>query len=106
MPTSLGEKINILRKQKNWTFDQLSAATETSRSYLWELEQNRIPRPSAEKLQRIAAALDVTASFLVDNDKNDPGEDSLDQAFFRKYRKLSPETKQKMRDLIDVWSNS
>lgn len=106
MSVPLGEKIRLLRKQNKLTLDQMAATTESSKSYLWELEQCRIPRPSAEKLQRIAAALGVTASFLVDDETDTPSDDSLDQAFFRKYRKLSPDTKKKVRDLIDIWSRS
>ncbi|MBF0311615.1 MAG: helix-turn-helix transcriptional regulator [Magnetococcales bacterium] len=106
MSVSLGEKIRLLRKEKKLTLEQIGALTGSSKSYLWELEQGRIPTPSAEKLQRIAQALDVTASFLVDDERDKPDEESLDQVFFRKYRDLPPETRKKIRELIDVWSKS
>ncbi|MBF0138469.1 MAG: helix-turn-helix domain-containing protein [Magnetococcus sp. DMHC-1] len=106
MSIPVGEKIKTLRKQKQLTLDQLAASTDSSKSYLWELEQGRIPRPSAEKLQRIAAALGVSASFFVDEAQDVPDEGSMDQAFFRKYQRLPQETKQRLRELIDVWSKS
>ena len=40
--------------------DQLADATESSKSYMWELENKDDPKPSADKLARIAAVLDVT----------------------------------------------
>ena len=106
MPIPLGEKIHTLRKTKNMTLDQLGAMTKSSKSYLWELEQGRIPRPSADKLHRIAQALDVLPSFLVDSEREKPDDEVLDQAFFRKYQKLPPETRKRMREMIDVWSRA
>lgn len=106
MAIPLGEKIRQLRKEKKITLEQLGAMTESAKSYLWEVEQGRIPRPSADKLQRIAQCLGVTASYLVDEKLEDPDDDALDHAFFRKYRGLPPDTKKKLRELIDVWSKS
>lgn len=106
MSVPLGEKIRLLRKEKKLTLDQVAAITESAKSYLWELEQGRIPRPSADKLHRIAQALDVTVAYLVDEEQDKPNDDALDQVFFRKYRELPPETRKKIRELIDVWSRS
>ncbi len=106
MPTPLGEKIHLLRKEKKMTLDQVGALTGSSKSYLWELERGRIPTPSADKLHRIAQALDVTASFLVDEEREQPDDDALDQVYFRKYQSLSPDVRKKMRELIDVWSKA
>ena len=104
MPIPLGEKIHTLRKAKNMTLDQLGAMTKSSKSYLWELEQGRIPRPSANKLHRIAQVLDVTASFLVDEDREKPNDETMDQVFFRKYQSLPTDIRKKMHDFVDVWS--
>lgn len=49
MPTALGEKIQKLRKAKGLTLDRLAELTESSKSYIWELENKSPPRPSAEK---------------------------------------------------------
>ncbi len=104
MPTSLGEKIHTLRKERKMTLDQVGAKCGSSKSYIWELEQGRIPTPSAEKLHLIAQALDVTSSFLVDKDREKPDDEAMDQVFFRKYQNLPPDTRKKMREMIDVWS--
>lgn len=103
MPNPTGLKIYKLRKEKNFTLDKLAELTESSKSYIWELENKDPPRPSAEKIARIAAALGVTADFLMDTSTPTPSSEVLDQAFFREYRNLDQETKLKIQQLVDVW---
>lgn len=104
MASALGEKIRRLRKEKRLTLDALAEASGSSKSYIWELENsNDPPRPSAEKAQRIAAALGQTVEFLIDELGAVSEEDSADQAFYRQYRRMDPDTKAKIRGIIDVW---
>jgi transcriptional regulator with XRE-family HTH domain len=103
MTTALGEKMRDLRKRKGYTLEKLAELTESSKSYIWELENKNPPRPSAEKVGRIAAVLGVTSDYLVDStDKTDVVE-ATDQAFFRRYRKMDPATKDKIRRMVDLW---
>ncbi len=104
MPTSLGEKIRKLRKDKGYTLDRLAELTGSSKSYIWELENKNPPRPSAEKVGRIAEALGVTADFLIDGSQATPSEDVADDVFYRQYRSLDAQTKEKLRQLVDIWS--
>lgn len=104
MSTPLGEKIRALRRQKGLTLDELAALTTSSKSYIWELENKEPPRPSAEKLSAIASRLGVTIEFLMDKDAADPTKDVIDQAFYRSYQKLRPKTKERIRELVGVWS--
>lgn len=103
MPTPLGKKIRELRKQKGWTLEKLAELTESSKSYIWELENKSPPRPSAEKIGKIAAVLGVTAEYLIDTTKKSPNEDVVDRAFFREYQRLDEKTKAKIRSLVEVW---
>lgn len=103
--TPLGKKIRDLRKQKGFTLEKLAELTESSKSYIWELENKNPPRPSAEKVAKIASALGVTTDYLVSDRKGAPGEDVLDQAFFRDYQGLDDKTKEKLRDLVKLWGN-
>lgn len=105
MTTPLGKKIRDLRKQKGFTLEKLAELTESSKSYIWELENKNPPRPSAEKVAKIASALGVTTDYLVSDRKGAPGEDVLDQAFFRDYQGLDDKTKEKLRDLVKLWGN-
>lgn len=51
------EKIRTLRKKKGYTPDKLA---EPSKSYIWQLENDNPPRPSADKIAKIAIVLGVT----------------------------------------------
>jgi len=64
LQNNLGEKIRKLRKEKGFTLDKLAELTESSKSYIWELENKNPPRPSAEKLAKIADKLGTTIEFL------------------------------------------
>lgn len=103
MATPLGEKIRQLRKEKRLTLEKLAELTESSKSYIWELENKNMPRPSAEKIGRIAATLGVTPEFLLDTAEENPTQSVVDEAFYRKYRKLAPEVKAKVRSIVEVW---
>jgi transcriptional regulator with XRE-family HTH domain len=102
VPTALGIKIRNLRKKKGLSLDQLAVQADISKSYLWELENRDAANPTMEKVAKIAEKLDVTAEFLLDNEEAGPTDDVADKAFFRKYQKLSPETKQKIQDILKV----
>jgi transcriptional regulator with XRE-family HTH domain len=101
--TPLGKKIRDLRKQKGYTLEKLAELTDSSKSYIWELENKNPPRPSAEKVAKIAVALGVTADYLVSTTTIPPGEDVLDKAFFRDYQNLDESTKEKIRELVNIW---
>lgn len=102
MPTILGTKIRSLRKEKGLSLDQLAALADISKSYLWELENRDATNPTMDKLAKIAAKLDVTTEFLLDSNETSPSNDVADRAFFRKYQKLPPETKQAIQDILKV----
>lgn len=101
--TTVGEKINALRKKKGYTLDQLAEKAGCSKSYIWELENKNPPRPSAEKLSKIAIALEVTMDYFIGEKISE--EDATDAMFYRRYRKMDPETKEKIRKIIDVWDD-
>ena len=105
MATTLGEKINRLRKEKGLTLERLGELTESSKSYIWELENKNPPRPSAEKIAKIAAVLGVTADYLVDTRERMPEASVVDEAFFRKYRNMDAPTKEKIRQIVELWGD-
>lgn len=103
MATALGDKIRELRKQKGYTLEKLAELTESSKSYIWELENKNPPRPSADKIGRIASVLGVTSDYLMDTSETVQVADATDDAFFRKYRKMDQGTKDKIRRMVDLW---
>ena len=103
MPSPLGEKIRAQRQRKKLSLEQLAELTESSKSYLWELENKDAPRPSAEKVAKIAAVLEVTTEFLLSESTTTPDETVIDEAFFRKYKRLPEADKRRIRRILDVW---
>jgi transcriptional regulator with XRE-family HTH domain len=86
--TVLGEKIRTQRKRLKLTLDQLADRTGSSKSYIWELENRPVVRPSAEKIARIAEVFGVTVEFLLDDGKQEFAESDVDQVFFRRISQL------------------
>ncbi|MDH7943463.1 helix-turn-helix transcriptional regulator [Pseudohongiella sp. SYSU M77423] len=106
MPTSLGSKIKELRDEKGYTLEKLADLTESSKSYIWELENKTPPRPSAEKLSRIAAHLGVTIEYLLDTDSGITKESAEDALFYRKYKSMDEKTKDMLKAMVNKWTES
>jgi len=102
MPSQLGIKIKELRRDKGLTLEQLAQATDSSKSYMWEIENKEVARPSAEKLERIAAVLGVTAGFLIDANQAEPSEDDRDKAFYWRFQKADATVKEQLKAILDV----
>lgn len=101
--TALGTKIKELRDKKKYTLEKLADLTGSSKSYIWELENKAPPRPSAEKISKIAFHLGVTIEYLLDEESNITMEDATDARFYRKYQQMDDKTKAKIRSLVDMW---
>ena len=90
MPTPLGDKIRAERKRLKLTLDKLAEKTDYSKSYIWELENRPVVRPSAEKISKIAEVLEVTVEYLLDDGKQTPTKSDADEVFFRRIGQLDP----------------
>jgi transcriptional regulator with XRE-family HTH domain len=105
MATALGAKIQKLRKEKGLTLEKLAELADSSKSYIWELENKDVPRPSADKLSKIATQLGVTLEYLLDQDEKITEADATDEMFYRKYRQMEPDVKKKIRKVIELWDD-
>lgn len=105
MPSPLGDKIRARRKEKKLSLERLAELTESSKSYIWELENKDDPKPSAEKIAKIASVLEVTTEFLLTDSTTTPGEEVIDEAFFRKYKSMPDDTKKRLRKILDAWDD-
>lgn len=105
LQNTLGEKIRKLRKEKGFTLDKLAELTESSKSYIWELENKSPPRPSADKLAKIAEKLETTLEFLLDEGAQVSKEEATDAQFYRQYRKMDSATKEKIRQMVKLWGD-
>lgn len=104
MANVLGAKIKELRKQKGLTLEQLAEKIGSGKSYIWEIENKGVKRPSAEKLAAIAKELDVTTDYLLDYEVTEVGEGLTKEAYFRKLGQLDKEDQKRIMDMIDAWS--
>lgn len=98
-------QIRALRKEKKLSLERLAELTESSKSYIWELESKDDPKPSAEKIGKIASVLEVTTEFLLTESTTPPGEEVIDEAFFRKYKSMPEGTKKRLRKILDAWDD-
>lgn len=105
MPTVLGSKIKELREEKKYTLEKLAELTGSSKSYIWELENKSPPRPSADKVSKIAEQLGVTMEYLLDVGANITVEDAADARFYRKYQQMDKKTKEKIRSFVKLWED-
>jgi transcriptional regulator with XRE-family HTH domain len=99
---TLGEKLKAKRNETGKSLDALAKDAGLSKSYLWELENRDSPRPSLDKLQAIAKALDIDVAFFIDDSIDDLREDLKDRQFFRNYSKLSEDDKERLRAFVEV----
>jgi len=88
LATALGEKIRAARKKRGLTLDQLAEKTESSKSYIWELENRPVVRPSADKIGRIADQLGLTVEYLLDDKQAEMKRSDIDEVFFRRIGRL------------------
>src|SRR3954464_2953072 len=101
MADKFGKRIKELRTAKNMTLEDLAKATGSAKSYIWELENKNPPRPSADKLASIAAALGVTVDYLLGSDAQ-TREAAEDKAFFRQYSSLPEPTRRQIREMARI----
>ncbi|WP_244613508.1 helix-turn-helix transcriptional regulator [Methylosinus sp. Ce-a6] len=102
MSNAFGEKIRALRKEKKLTLEQLAELSGSSKSYIWELENKNPPRPSADKLTKIAEALGTTVDYLMGTSGQQEKADATDIAFFRKYQTMEPDQKEQIRKMLEI----
>ncbi len=104
MANVLGAKIKELRKQKGLTLEGLAEKIGSGKSYIWDIENKGMKRPSAEKLAAIAKELDVTIDFLVDDTQTEMTDDQEREVFYQKLGQLKKDDRDKIMDMIDAWS--
>jgi len=96
------KRLAELRKKRNMTLQELADAIQSTKSYVWELENKPGIRPSADTAYKLAVALGVTVEDLMGRTP----EDQDDQVFFREFRGLRPETKKQLKTILEALKKS
>lgn len=102
MPTPLGERVREQRRKRGLTLEGLAERVGSSKSYMWEIENKEVVRPSAEKLAMIATALKTTVEYLLGDESEQAEENAKDTAFFRKYKSMTEPQKEQLRRILDA----
>lgn len=64
---SLGEKISKARDAKGWSQEKLSTEADVNRRTIQNIEGNKVESPGIDVVLRIARALDLSISFLLED---------------------------------------
>ncbi|SFN49681.1 Helix-turn-helix domain-containing protein [Roseovarius lutimaris] len=93
MSERFGEKLRQVRTNRKKTLEELATAIGSSKAYVWQLENKKNAKPSAELLLKIANYLGESPDFFLDDSVSERSENQVEDAFFRKFRTLSDEDK-------------
>jgi transcriptional regulator with XRE-family HTH domain len=102
MSTPLGEKIRAERKKLKLTLEELAEKIEASKSYVWELENRPVVRPSAEKIAALASVFKVPVEYLVNDDRKELRPTDLEEAFFHRVASLDDEKRKQLERFLDA----
>ena len=100
MSEKFGEKLRKLRTSKNMTLEELAAVVGSSKAYVWQLENKKNAKPSAELLLRIANHFGESPEFFLDDAQDEPSDRQVEDAFFRKFQKLSENDKRTIERIV------
>ena len=105
MSDSFAKKVRRLRKENGMTLEDLANKLETTKNYVWQLENKTPARPSGQLLLRIADIFDVSPDFLIDDAAEEVTEDQFADALFRKTKnlKLSKDDQEKIIGIMKVF---
>ena len=102
---SVGQRIRRIRKLRGLTIEQLAGLTQSSMSYISELETNPKRSPSLKKLRAFAEALEVDEGTLLDRAKTRRIA-TEDEQFVARFVALPKETKRMFREIMEWYVQS
>ncbi len=97
----LHEKIKESRKNRGLTLEQLAKKVGSSKSYMWQLENDPKIKPSVKLISKIAEVLEVTVDFLSDPKQEQMDLDQEAIVFYRGFKELDDDSKQMIRQQIE-----
>ena len=88
MSEKFGEKLRKIRTSRNMTQEELAAVLGSSKAYVWQLENKKNAKPTAELLLKIANHFGQSPEFFLDDTQDEPSTRQVEDAFFRKFQKV------------------
>ena len=104
MSDSFGKKVRELRKAKGLKLEELAEKRETTKNYVWQLENKSPARPSGQLLLKLADIFEVSPDFLIDDKANEESEGHRRDALLRKFKDkdVSNEDIEKALKILDI----
>ena len=102
----IGKRIQIARKKKRLTQEQLALQIGVSQSYIAKLEKGRAENPGSQVMADIINALDTSPGWLYygREEMDDLDEDSIDVAII--YNNLPANQREAVRRLLETISSN
>lgn len=98
---SIGNRIVILRKEKNWSQVELANQISASREIISRYERNE-SQPSVEMIIKMANAFGVTVDFLIGHSENSSfDKETVDR--INNIQKMDSGTKNVLFNVIDTY---
>ncbi|MDR7238544.1 helix-turn-helix domain-containing protein [Neobacillus drentensis] len=72
----IGQRIKQLRQQKGYSIAELGRLADVSKSYLSQLERGLQTNPSLQFIVKVAAPLDTSVKYLLEESKQEKHEES------------------------------
>lgn len=83
MSEIFGEKLRNRRLEQGLTLEALAEKIGSTKAYVWQLENKKPAKPSGELLLKIAAVLDISAEYLIDDSTTTPTDTQVQIALAR-----------------------
>ena len=103
---TLAEKVRVKRGEKGLKQAELAEKSGLTQATISRIESGEIEHLRADKIKKLAKALDVTVDFLVGNIERMSFDDTLKadetaQIIFRGYEKLTEDQRQSVKEYVD-----
>ena len=72
-----GKRLKELRESRGLSLSELAAQSGVAKSYLSNMERDKMTNPSLEVMTKIASVLDITPQLLISQDKDVNKEQSV-----------------------------
>lgn len=105
MATVLGNKIKAERKKLGLTLEKLAEEIDSSKSYVWELENKDDINPTADKISKLAAALKVSVDYLINNEQHEPTDLDNAKTLWRRFENLTADKKAALEAVLSSLEN-
>lgn len=105
MSEKFGQKLREARTSRSLTLEGLAEVIGSSKAYIWQLENKKNAKPSAELLLKIANYFGESPDYFLDDSSCEPTEGQLEDAFFRKFQSLSLSDKLTIQRIASKFEN-